>query len=50
MKRGTVNKMLMYYQGGGACWDCATCSPPTHKTAAGAFDNPADATSGFADL
>ncbi|MFM8984450.1 MAG: hypothetical protein ACKONH_00050, partial [Planctomycetia bacterium] len=24
-----VNKLLMYYQGGGACWDDATCSLPT---------------------
>ncbi len=26
VKRGTVNKVLMYYQGGGACWDRTTCS------------------------
>lgn len=25
VKRGTVNKLLMYYQGGGACWDYASC-------------------------
>jgi len=24
-RRGTVNKLLMYYQGGGACWDNSTC-------------------------
>ena len=24
-KRGTTNKLLMYYQGGGACWSQATC-------------------------
>jgi hypothetical protein len=24
-KRGTVNKLLMYYYGGGACWDTPTC-------------------------
>ena len=24
-KRGTNNKVLMYYQGGGACWDALTC-------------------------
>ena len=24
-KRGSVNKLLMYYYGGGACWDTATC-------------------------
>jgi len=43
VKRGTVNKTLMYYQGGGACWDYASCSLPTHKTSTGAFDNPAGA-------
>jgi len=25
VKRGTENKLLMYYQGGGACWDFLTC-------------------------
>jgi hypothetical protein len=24
-KRGTENKLLMYYEGGGACWDTFTC-------------------------
>jgi hypothetical protein len=24
-KRGTENKLLMYYEGGGACWDTLTC-------------------------
>jgi hypothetical protein len=24
-RRGTVNKLLMYYQGGGACWDNGSC-------------------------
>ncbi len=24
-RRGTVNKLLMYYQGGGACWSGSTC-------------------------
>jgi hypothetical protein len=50
VKRGTVNKTLMYYQGGGACWDFVTCSTPTHKTSTGPGDNPANATTGFADL
>jgi hypothetical protein len=27
-KRGAVNKLLMYYQGGGACWEQLTCSIP----------------------
>jgi hypothetical protein len=50
-KRGTVNKLLVYYQGGGACWDGVTCS-----TVAGAFDddvdagdNPANTTTGLGD-
>jgi hypothetical protein len=25
VKRGSVNKLVMYYQGGGACWDWLTC-------------------------
>jgi len=25
VKRGSVNKLVMYYQGGGACWDQITC-------------------------
>jgi hypothetical protein len=50
VKRGTVNKTLMYYQGGGACWDYTSCSLPTHKTSTGPGDNPAGASTGFADL
>ena len=50
VKRGTVNKTLMYYQGGGACWDYISCRLPTHKTTAGPNDNPANATTGFANL
>ena len=50
VKRGTVNKTLMYYQGGGACWDHTTCTFPTYKVSAGASDNPANASSGFANL
>lgn len=51
-KRGTVNKLLVYYQGGGACWDGLTCGDilPTFKQTAGPGDNPANATTGFADL
>jgi len=50
VKRGTVNKTLMYYQGGGACWSYTTCTLPTHKVSAGPSDNPANATTGFADF
>jgi hypothetical protein len=27
-RRGTVNKLVVYYQGGGACWNYATCKLP----------------------
>jgi hypothetical protein len=50
VKRGTVNKTLMYYQGGGACWNYLTCTLPTHKTSTGPGDNPANFQSGFANL
>jgi len=52
-KRGTVNKLLIYYEGGGACWNHSSCSAPTCTTEpvtriedvyAGTFH------SGFADL
>jgi hypothetical protein len=51
-KRGTVNKLLVYYQGGGACWNHFTCG----GTELGAVcrttppDAPSVASSGFADL
>jgi hypothetical protein len=53
VKRGTVNKLVMYYQGGGACWDTNTC------VSLGTFDkdvnpagsdNPNNTTTGFGDL
>lgn len=47
-KRGTVNKVVMYYQGGGACWDNLTCNVPTCKT--NPDDNLDGYNSGFADL
>ena len=51
VKRGTVNKLIVYYQGGGACWDFFTCGVlPVFKQAAGPSDNPANAHTGFADL
>ncbi len=50
VKRGTVNKTLMYYQGGGACWDYTTCTFPTYKVTTGPNDNPANASQGFANL
>lgn len=49
VKRGTVNKVLMYYQGGGACWEQLTCSVPVCDNSVTPADNPENATSGFAD-
>jgi hypothetical protein len=48
-KRGSVNKLLVYYQGGGACWDSLTCSVPVCDDSATLGDNPQGATTGFAD-
>jgi len=51
VKRGSVNKVVMYYQGGGACWENVTCNIPVCKDGADAAgDDPDLATSGFADL
>lgn len=51
VKRGSVNNLLIYYQGGGACWDNITCSIPTCDTnvAPTGSDNPNSWHSGFAD-
>jgi hypothetical protein len=48
VKRGAVNKLVMYYQGGGACWDNLTCTVPTCKT--NPDENLDGYNSGFADL
>src|SRR5262245_21601027 len=48
-KRGSVNKLLIYYQGGGACWDSLTCSVPVCDPSVGPGDNPNGATTGFAN-
>jgi len=48
-KRGTVNKLLIYYQGGGACWEQLTCSVPVCDANVVADDNPNLDHSGFAD-
>lgn len=50
-RRGTVNKLVMYYQGGGACWEKLTCSVPVCDTTVDpeGGDNPNRATGGFAD-
>ncbi len=55
-KRGSVNKLVMYYEGGGACWDSATCGFPSCDTnvqtdpLASGTDNPNAFHSGFADI
>ncbi len=55
VKRGSVNNVVMYYQGGGACWSSFTCGglpgvvSPTFKRSTGPGDNPANFSSGFAD-
>jgi hypothetical protein len=51
-KRGSVNKLVMYYQGGGACWEQLTCSLPACDTSVdpNGSDNPNSFRSGFADL
>jgi hypothetical protein len=38
VKRGSVNKLMVYYQGGGACWDFLTCG------LIGTFDDHVDPT------
>jgi hypothetical protein len=51
VKRGSINKLLMYYQGGGACWEQLTCSLPacdTNVNPAGS-DNPNNQTTGLSD-
>ena len=51
VKRGTVNKLVVYYQGGGACWENLTCNIPVCKNRVDlSFDDPDNATAGFADL
>ena len=52
VKRGTVNKLLYYYQGGGACWENITCSVPVCDTTVNSAggDNPNNQHSGFADI
>jgi hypothetical protein len=48
---GTVNRLVVYFQGGGACWSHATCSlPGLAKETAGDGDNPGQAPGGIFDL
>jgi hypothetical protein len=51
VKRGSVNKLVVYYQGGGACWENLTCGIPVCKDGADPIgDDPDNSSSGFADL
>jgi hypothetical protein len=50
VKRGSVNKLLYYFQGGGACWEQLTCSVPVCDTSVTNGDNPQNAGSGFANI
>jgi hypothetical protein len=50
VKRGSVNKLVMYYQGGGACWDALTCGIPTCDSGVDSSDDPDAVHTGFADL
>jgi len=51
-KKGTSNNVLMYYQGGGACWDavsCFTVPGGTCSRTADASDSPALTATGYAN-
>jgi hypothetical protein len=48
-KRGSVNKLVMYYHGGGACWDTLTCYLETCEQTADPTP-PGIAGPGFEDL
>ncbi len=52
VKRGTVNKLFIHYQGGGACWDGVTCDAfPTYDQAVDPErENPAGFSAGLFDL
>jgi hypothetical protein len=49
---GTVNRLVVYFEGGGACWDENTCSNPGlyYDEAVDETDNPANHSQGMADL
>jgi len=49
---GTVNRLVVYFEGGGACWDDNTCSNPGlyYDDTVDETDNPATHAEGLADL
>ncbi len=52
VRPGTVNKLLVYFQGGGACWDAATCAPGSgyFDSSVTAEDSPMNYRFGIFDL
>ncbi len=53
VKRGSLNKVVMYYQGGGACWSyntCITLGVFDQDVNPSGSDNPNNTTTGFGDL
>ena len=48
-RRGATNKLLIYYQGGGACWNALTCAIPSCRSLP-EEDLDTFATDGFFDL
>ena len=45
VREADPTKVVMYFQGGGACFDATTCNPETgtYKAATGSYDNPTGA-------
>jgi len=51
VRRGKENRVLYYFQGGGACWDYLTCEQiGTFKPSTGPGDDPSNRGGGFADF
>ena len=46
-KRGSTNKLLVYYQGGGACWENTSCNFPTCKLTKSVEDENPGRSGGF---
>jgi hypothetical protein len=49
---GTVNRLVVYFEGGGACWDANTCSNPGiyYDASVDETDNPENDAKGIFDL
>ncbi len=50
--QGTVNRLVVYFQGGGACWNATSCGlgSPLFKDAIADLDNPGNSPQGIFDL